>query len=268
MEPAQRRKTRVAWNETGHAHFLTYSCFQRLPLLTKDRTRGWVVAAMESARHDFKLSLWAYVIMPEHVHLLLHPLHEVYEMRTILAALKRSVAKNAKEHLNATFQTDWLRRLTVQYPSRHVFRFWQPGGGFDRNVFKERTVPSVIEYVHDNPDADWSKAQWIGSGQVPASGMGLLKRRCGWINPLCRFRRGLFVQFASFPTAHRAVAHQGRARFRRSRRPYEVETSSVFTAEPGISSAAEALTQPVLPSASSMFHHSPRFSSSMNSTPG
>jgi hypothetical protein len=33
------RKTRQPWSEPGHAHFLTYSCYRRLPLLTRDRVR-------------------------------------------------------------------------------------------------------------------------------------------------------------------------------------------------------------------------------------
>jgi putative transposase len=75
LVPVKRlpRKTRIAWNEAGHAHFLTYSCFQRLPLLTRDRTRKWVIAAMEDLRQSLLVALWAYVIMPEHVHVLLYP---------------------------------------------------------------------------------------------------------------------------------------------------------------------------------------------------
>jgi len=75
LVPVKRlpRKTRIAWNEAGHAHFLTYSCFQRLPLLTRDRTRKWVIAAMEDLRQSLHVAHWAYVIMPEHVHVLLYP---------------------------------------------------------------------------------------------------------------------------------------------------------------------------------------------------
>ena len=71
MKPLPR-KSRVAWNEPGHAHFLTYSCFQRLPLLARHRTRVWVIAAMESVRREFDVQLWADVIMPQHVHLLIY----------------------------------------------------------------------------------------------------------------------------------------------------------------------------------------------------
>jgi len=111
------RKTRRAWNEPGHAHFLTYSCHQRLPLLSRERSREWVLAALEATRRELDVALWAYVVMPEHVHVLMCPRTAQYEMRRILVALKRPVADAAHAHLEQTGQTRWLERLTVRYPS-------------------------------------------------------------------------------------------------------------------------------------------------------
>ena len=172
------RKTREAWDEPGHAHFLTYSCYRRLPLLSRDRTRGWVVKAMHAVRRDLESALWTYVIMPEHVHLLLCPRRPRYEMRVILWALKRPVAAAARAFLIEQGRSDWLERLTVRYPTRVVFRFWQPGAGFDHNIFRERTVAAVVEYIHANPvrrgwvqhptDWPWSSARfWEGRRDVP-----------------------------------------------------------------------------------------------------
>lgn len=172
------RKTRRAWNEAGHAHFVTYSCFRREPFLTKDRTRRWVVDAIEAVRCEQYVAIWGYVIMPEHVHLLICPQQANYSMSTILAGLKRSVSKLAKEHLIASGQSAWLEKLTVRYPDREVFRFWQPGGGYDHNVMRERSIPAILDYIHANPvrrelvkhatDWNWSSARyWEGRRDVP-----------------------------------------------------------------------------------------------------
>ncbi|MCC7290510.1 MAG: hypothetical protein IT449_00450 [Phycisphaerales bacterium] len=172
------RKTREAWNEAGHAHFLTYSCHRRLPLLSRDRTRRWVIDAMDATRRELDVALWAYVIMPEHVHLLTCPRRAGYEMRRILAALERPVAAAAKAFLIQRGAGDWIERLTVQYPTREVFRFWQAGGGFDHNVFREKTAAAVVDYIHANPvrrglvarptDWEWSSARfWEGRRDVP-----------------------------------------------------------------------------------------------------
>lgn len=53
------RKQKVTYNVPGHAHFLTYSCFQGLPLLSKDRSRQWVVDVLQQAREKFDFELQA-----------------------------------------------------------------------------------------------------------------------------------------------------------------------------------------------------------------
>ena len=88
-------KTRRTWNEPGHAHFLTYSCHQRLPLLNRDRDRArrWVIEALAGVRERFHVVLWAYVIMPEHVRVLLRPRTMEYDVSRILVAVKQPVAR-------------------------------------------------------------------------------------------------------------------------------------------------------------------------------
>lgn len=66
MKSTPIRKTREVWNEPGHAHFVTYSCYRRLPLLSKDRSRQWVVDAPARTLCGQNVSIWADVIMPEH----------------------------------------------------------------------------------------------------------------------------------------------------------------------------------------------------------
>jgi len=172
------RKKRKSFNEPGHAHFVTFSCSRRQPLLGRDRSRQWVIDALLQARESHNVHLWAYVIMPEHLHVLVHPQDSAYEMRHILAAIKRPVSDAARQHLTQTKNAAWLERLMITYPSRQVFRFWQPGGGFDRNIFLERSIPAVIDYIHENPvrrglvhqatEWPWSSARfWAGETDVP-----------------------------------------------------------------------------------------------------
>ena len=55
--PIQKYKTCKRWNEPGHAHELTFSCFHRLPLLSRDRSREWFVAAVNRARAKYRFDL-------------------------------------------------------------------------------------------------------------------------------------------------------------------------------------------------------------------
>src|SRR3989304_334193 len=78
----------------GDAHHLTFSCFQHIPLFSRDRSCKWMLEALTLGREQGKYDLWAYVIMPEHVHIVLLP-HAGVKISQILATLKQSVAKRA-----------------------------------------------------------------------------------------------------------------------------------------------------------------------------
>ena len=46
----------------------------------------------------------------------------------------------------------FLTRMADRQPSGKVhYRFWQRGGGNDRNIFDPVTVCEQIEYIHNNP---------------------------------------------------------------------------------------------------------------------
>jgi len=59
-----------------------------------------------------------------------------------------------------------------------VHRFWQAGGGYDRNVFSDEAVRKAMEYIHNNPvragltqlpeEYAWSSARfWLQGGAEP-----------------------------------------------------------------------------------------------------
>ena len=55
----------------GHLHFLTFSCYRRLPFLKTARARDIFVQELARVRDETEFDLVGYVVMPEHVHLLL-----------------------------------------------------------------------------------------------------------------------------------------------------------------------------------------------------
>jgi putative transposase len=177
MADAHRKKVR-SYNIPGDAHELTFSCFRLMPLLNRDRTRRWFVDAMEAARTDLHLHWWAYVIMPEHVHVLVWPRDPEYEVRLIRTALKVPVQRKALQYLRQKAPA-FLEHLRDRQPNGKVeHRFWQRGGGYDRNVMEHSTLLTMIEYIHNNPvrrglvasptDWIWSSARfYAGEPNVP-----------------------------------------------------------------------------------------------------
>jgi len=148
---ASYRKTCRRWNEAGHAHALTFSCFHRQPFLARERACHWLVAALRGAVVAHQFDLWAYVFMPEHVHLVIWPRRPNYDISRILPAVKLPVTRAALSYLRR-HAPQYLARLQDRQPGgKLAHRFWQRGGGYDRNLFTDEEVWEKINYVHENP---------------------------------------------------------------------------------------------------------------------
>ena len=171
VEPNQPpRKHLRHYEDADHAHELTFSCYHAHPYLSRERPCAWLAQAVEKTRADLGCSVLAYVFMPEHVHLLLLPRRPDFRVEWFLKRVKQSVARTAKEWLqrNAAGQLD--RFLVPTTKGQQVFRFWQSGGGYDRNVTDVKTLRSMIDYIHNNPvrrglareaaEWKWSSARW------------------------------------------------------------------------------------------------------------
>lgn len=95
------------------------------------------------ARSDHGLELYAWVVMPEHAHLIMRP-RKGTELADALHSVRTSVAKRVVAR--------W-KKLRAPVPqelrtSRGRLRFWQKGGGFDRNARDADDLCKEIRYVH------------------------------------------------------------------------------------------------------------------------
>jgi len=173
-----QRKTRRNYDEPGDAHELTFSCFKMRPFLTSDRTCQYLADAIVRARTLHAFDVWAYVFMPEHVHLLIWPTREEYSIAAIRKSIKQSVARKALRYLRRQ-NPGGLKQLATGHVGL-PYQFWMEGGGYDRNAVYPKSLSSMVDYIHNNPvesglvdSADewyWSSfRQWEGMGDGPVS---------------------------------------------------------------------------------------------------
>jgi len=121
-------------HDSGQSHFLTFSCYHRHPLLARMNMQDAFLVALEQSRKRFAMSVYGYVVMPEHVHLLVSepagkPLSRFIQM------LKTRVSIEAKEK---------GEREAGKMP------FWQ-ARYFDHNVRNEEGFVAQLRYIHRNP---------------------------------------------------------------------------------------------------------------------
>jgi putative transposase len=168
--PQPHRKRNKKYNVAGHAHFLTFSCYRRMALLTNDTWREWLAASARDQCDEHEIALWAYVFMPEHVHLLLKPRREVYDLAAFEQAMKLSWSRKVIVHL--TRERSPLLD-TVRF--KNGYRLWQKGGGHDLNIWTMKKAIEKAEYCHGNPvkrrlvksveQWRWSSFRWLVQGK-------------------------------------------------------------------------------------------------------
>ncbi len=129
----------------GDLHFLTFSCYRRLPLLGTSRSRTVFVKALEKIRERYKFLLVGYVVMPDHVHLLIsEPSNSTPSV--VLKVLKQRVSRDLRRRRRAgTAQLRLFLEKDTDLP-----RFWQPRF-YDFNVYSAKKRREKLEYMHANP---------------------------------------------------------------------------------------------------------------------
>ena len=168
-------KTARRYDIPGHAHFLTFSCYRRLPLLTNDKWRRWLADSIRQACGKHDTALWAYVFMPEHVHLLIWPRREAYSISAFLRAIKQPVAVKALNQLKRQ-SSPLLQELRMNKTGGATYRFWQAGGGYDLNIWSMKKATEKAHYCHRNPvtrglvtdptNWRWSSFRWMEMGMT------------------------------------------------------------------------------------------------------
>ncbi|HMG86474.1 MAG TPA: transposase [Terracidiphilus sp.] len=126
------------YQQTGNFHFITFSCYRRRPYLKSAARRRLFESALERIRKRYGFVVLGYIVMPEHVHLLVNEPKNGTLDRAI-QALKLSVTVRQKQR-----------------------PFWQPRY-YDFNVWNPEKTTEKLRYMHRNPvkrglvtkPADW-----------------------------------------------------------------------------------------------------------------
>jgi putative transposase len=116
------------FQHAGGFHFLTFSCHGRLPYLATAAACDLFERSLEMVRRRYVFFVLGYVIMPEHVHLLVSEPSRLALDRAI-QALKTSISKQSVQ------RPFWL----VRY--------------YDFNVRSEAKRIEKLRYMHRNPVA-------------------------------------------------------------------------------------------------------------------
>ncbi|MBS1802777.1 MAG: transposase [Acidobacteria bacterium] len=122
------------FQQNGNFHFITFSCYHRQPNLRTAATRHLFESALERIRQRYQFVVIGYVVMPEHVHLLVNE-PRINTLDRAIQALKLSVVRRTK-----------------------MRPFWQTRY-YDFNVWNPEKTTEKLRYMHRNPVARGLVAQ-------------------------------------------------------------------------------------------------------------
>ena len=128
-----------------HLHFITCSCYRRLPFLEEARSRDRFLTILEQVRRQHRFLVVGYVVMPEHIHLLISE-PEVGNPSKVMQILKQRTAHTL---LPKRKRRNLLQRSLFDEDS-HSRAFWQ-ARFYDFNVWTTKKRVEKLRYMHRNP---------------------------------------------------------------------------------------------------------------------
>jgi putative transposase len=153
-------------SRTSQALYITIIAKNRLPVFRTDKVKLIVCEALKEARNSAEFLIFAYVIMPDHLHLVTD---ESKPSSEILRYLKGTTSRRVIDYLkNNNFVSSLAKLRHQEWRRKHTHSLWQQ----EKNVFSiysESLFMQKVNYIHLNPvranlvekatDYPWSSAR-------------------------------------------------------------------------------------------------------------
>jgi putative transposase len=130
----------------GYLHFITTSCHQRLPLLAEPENRDLFLKVLEQARRRYRFVVVGYVVMPEHIHLLLSE-PERGDLSLAMQVLKQGFARRLLCQLRRSHDPRQRALWDFALEQQHI---WQRRF-YDFAVWTAAKRQEKLHYIHQNP---------------------------------------------------------------------------------------------------------------------
>lgn len=152
----------------GDLHYITFSCYHRLPLLSASRARDLFVRVLDEVRKEYGFKLAGYVVMPEHVHLLIGESVKG-NPSTLIQILKLRVSKRLRGRLGRP-----SAQMDDGFQVVGTPQFWQ-SRFYDFSFHNVAKLNEKLDYIHLNPvtrELVSDPKDWAWSSYASYSGRG------------------------------------------------------------------------------------------------
>jgi REP element-mobilizing transposase RayT len=142
-------------SDTFSTYFITFTCTEWIPLFDITQSYDLVYKWFAVLKKEYNADIVAYVIMPNHLHAIVHFYKEGFNLNTIISNGKRMMAYQMIDRLENAGNTELLNRLQSLVSEREkkkgqlhkVFTT-----SFDaKSIFSHKFLLQKINYIHNNP---------------------------------------------------------------------------------------------------------------------
>ena len=133
--------------EAGKIYFFTATIYKWIPILQNDQLKEIVLHSLKYMVAKSAINLYAYVIMPNHIHLMLKPLNNS-DYKNIQLSLMRFTAQKIKFYL-IDHDSPELVKFEVNSRDRK-YQFWQRNP-LAVEMYSREVIEQKLDYIHRNP---------------------------------------------------------------------------------------------------------------------
>jgi putative transposase len=131
---------------TTKLHFITFSCYRRLAFLRTVRARNAFLIVLNEVRGRYRFLMVGYVVMPEHVHLLIGESKKA-NPSVVVQVLKQRVSRRLRGRSRGRSSAG---QLSLWKDAAVHRSFWQRRF-YDFNVWSRKKRIEKLNYMHMNP---------------------------------------------------------------------------------------------------------------------
>jgi putative transposase len=135
----------------GHVYYITTVVYGRLPVFTRPSFIIPLYDSLNFYRHKQEFKLLGYVIMPDHVHLILWPFGPA-TVSEIMRDYKKFTSTRIIRQAEVEGIEAWIVvfRRVGRETKRSTHKVWQDSY-WDVNIYTERFLRQKLNYLHRNP---------------------------------------------------------------------------------------------------------------------
>jgi putative transposase len=136
--------------EPNTFHYLTMVAFRRVPVFKSEKACQFFIEVLQETRKKHPFKLVGYVIMPDHVHLILNPVE--CDISLIGKELKGKSGKKIIDWLKEKNFVTSLEKIKLKNPQKrnHSYAVWQKKVK-SIDLSSPKFIRQKLNYVHLNP---------------------------------------------------------------------------------------------------------------------